>query len=266
MTPLAAQQNLLPISESWTHITVIKDFISGFAYVYKGFGLMRYPGLRRFVLIPFAINLVIFGGGTYWGFSWLDTYLDTALPSWLAWAEFILLPLFTITALIVMYYTFTIVANVLASPFNALLADKIEKRLGGEIPDGKTGLLALAKETAGVVGSEVKKLVYMISWSLPLLILFLIPGINLVAPLLWFMFGAWMLSIAYVDYPMGNHGMTFKAEKALLKEHRSLALGFGSAMVLMTMVPVLNFFAMPAGVAGATLLWVERLKKHPRSE
>lgn len=221
---------------------------------------MRYPGLRRFVWIPFGINVVIFGGGTYWGFSWLETWLDQALPSWLSWAQFILLPLFTITALIVMYYSFTVVANLIGAPFNSVLADKIEKRLGGEIPDSKTSVLSLAKEGMVAMGSEFRKLLYLISWSIPLLILFLIPGLNIAAPFLWAMFGAWMMAFAYVDYPMGNHGMTFKEEKVLLRKNRGLALGFGSAVLLMTLVPILNFFAMPAGVAGATLLWVERLK------
>ncbi|CAG0911062.1 unnamed protein product [Cyprideis torosa] len=221
---------------------------------------MRYPGLRRFVLLPLLVNLVIFGGGTWWGFSGLESYLDQALPGWLSWAQFILLPLFTITALIMMFYTFTLVANLIASPFNSLLAEKIERRLAGEIPSPASSVLQVAKEAAGAVGSEVRKLLYMAGWAIPLMILFLIPGLNLLAPLLWGLFGAWMLAFTYLDYPMGNHGLTFRDEKLRLRQHRGLAMGFGSAMLVMTFIPVLNFFAMPAGVAGATLLWVERIK------
>lgn len=253
-------QHDLPAASNTSTNTMIADYFAGASYVYRGFGLLRYQGLRRFVLLPLLVNVLVFGGGTWWGFSALESWLDHALPGWLAWAQFILLPLFTLTALIVMFYTFTLLATLIASPFNSLLSEKIERRLAGEIPDSKVSLFGVMKETGKAVASESRKLLYMAAWVVPLLILFLIPGLNLLAPFLWGMFGAWMLAFAYIDYPMGNHGMTFPDEKRFLKKNRGLALGFGSAMLLMTFIPVLNFLAMPAGVAGATLLWVERLK------
>ncbi len=41
---------------------------------------------------------------------------------------------------------------------------------------------------------------------------------------------------------------------------RPMMLGFGAVVLLYTMVPVLNFFAMPAAVIGASLLTAEKLK------
>ncbi|MEZ5582290.1 MAG: hypothetical protein R3F37_05475 [Candidatus Competibacteraceae bacterium] len=46
---------------------------------------------------------------------------------------------------------------------------------------------------------------------MPLLVLFVIPGVNVIAPLLWLVFGAWMLALQYADYPMGNHGLRFRS-------------------------------------------------------
>ena len=37
-----------------------------------------------------------------------------------------------------------------------------------------------------------------------------------------------------------------------------MALGFGAACTLVTLVPLLNFVAMPAGVIGATLMYLEQ--------
>jgi len=34
----------------------------------------------------------------------------------------------------------------------------------------------------------------------------------------------------------------------------------------MMMIPVVNFFVMPVGVAGGTSLWVKRLSKNNKSE
>jgi CysZ protein len=83
--------------------------------------------------------------------------------------------------------------------------------------------------------------------------------VNIAAPVVWMLFGAWMLAISYVDYPMGNHGLGFPEQRRRLRERRYLALGFGGAVMCALAVPVVNFLVIPAAVAGATALWVERL-------
>lgn len=96
--------------------------------------------------------------------------------------------------------------------------------------------------------------------ALPLGLLFLIPGINVAAPFIWALFSAWMLAIEYLDYPMANHALHFATQRRILRGNRLLAYGFGGGTLLLTMIPVLNFIAMPAAVAGATALWVEELR------
>jgi CysZ protein len=58
---------------------------------------------------------------------------------------------------------------------------------------------------------------------------------------------------------MGLHGILFKEQRQFLKTRRLSTYGFGGGVMLMTVVPVLNFIAMPTAVAGATAWWVERL-------
>jgi CysZ protein len=57
---------------------------------------------------------------------------------------------------------------------------------------------------------------------------------------------------------MSNHGILFRQQRQRLRQQRMLVMGFGSAVMLLTLVPVVNFLAMPAAVIGATLMWVER--------
>ena len=108
---------------------------------------------------------------------------------------------------------------------------------------------------------ELGKLLYALLWAIPFLFLCLIPGINLAAPLLWFLYSAWMLNLEYADYPMGNHGLKAREIRSRLRRRRILGLGFGSATAGLTMVPVLNFIAMPGAVAGATAMWVDELRE-----
>jgi len=100
----------------------------------------------------------------------------------------------------------------------------------------------------------------LVAWSLPFLLLFLIPVINIIAPFVWLIFSAWMLTIEYADYPMGNHGLRSDEQKYRLSEKRLLSLGFGGAVTVATMIPVFNFLVMPAAVAGATAMWVKQFK------
>ena len=73
-------------------------------------------------------------------------------------------------------------------------------------------------------------------------------------------FGAWMLAIEYVDCPLGNHGQPYPAVRMKLRPKRRLALGFGGTVMALTMIPVVNFIAMPVGVAAATALYLDELR------
>jgi len=168
--------------------------------------------------------------------------------------------LFAVAALLVVFFSFTVLANLFAAPFNGLLAEKVERHLSGTDPTGETDWMALIADIGPSIASELRKLGYFLVRAVPLLILFVIPGVNLAAPVLWFLFNAWYMSLEYGDFPMGNHSLKFPDQLARMRQIRFTALGFGSTLTLLMMVPVLNFVAMPAAVAGATALWVGELK------
>lgn len=240
---------------------MITGLFKGFGYIFTGLSLITQKGIRPFVLVPLLINTVLFAGGIWLAKSQLEYWMAHLLPSWLSWLEWLLWPIFAVLIFFVVFYVFTLVANILAAPFNAVLAEKVEARLNGQpIPEfaGYKSLPALITRT---FRSELSKLWYMGKWFVLLLILTVIPGVNIVAPVAWTLFGAWMLAIEYADYPMGNHNLFFKDELAALKKNRAEALGFGWLLSLMTVVPVLNFLSMPVGVAGGTALWVKKLSK-----
>jgi CysZ protein len=111
-----------------------------------------------------------------------------------------------------------------------------------------------------MIFNEIRKLIYVLIRVIPLLLLSFIPVLNIFSPILWMLFSSWMLAIDYHDYPMGNHLLKFPEQKQLLKKNLSLALGFGFATLGATMIPIVNFFVIPAAVAGATALYIERLK------
>ncbi|MBU0498751.1 MAG: sulfate transporter CysZ [Gammaproteobacteria bacterium] len=233
----------------------IKEPLSGFGCALAGLRLVLKPELRHFVLIPFLINLLVFSGLIWLGLTQFEGLMGWLLPAegWFSYLRWLLWPLFALAAVLIVFYSFTAFANLIAAPFNALLAEKVEIHLTGRRPPQNGPLW---KEALPSLLSELRKMLYFLLRAIPLLILFLIPGVNLAAPFLWLLFNAWFLALEYGGYPMGNHGIRFSDQLRRLKAQRLNSLGFGAGVTLLMLIPLLNFLAMPAAVAGATLLWV----------
>lgn len=238
--------------------------IGGAGYLLLGMKLIARPGLRRFVVMPLIINILVFSTAIWYGVSRFERFLvrmESKLPAWLQWLDWILWPLFVLALVILVFYSFTLVANLLAAPFNGLLAEKVELYLTGQSLDAGGGWKKALITLVPTLIDELKKLLFAVLLAIPFLILFLIPGINLAAPVLWFLYTAWMLTLEYSDYPMGNHGLKFREMRVRLRRRRVLGFGFGAATAGLTMVPILNFIVMPSAVAGATAMWVDDLSK-----
>jgi CysZ protein len=240
------------------------NLIAGAKYFWRGMRLIWQPGVRSFTLWPIFITSMVFIGLIWLGTVYFDVLLEHFLPSGESWWEtalhYLLWPIFALTLLLVWYFTFTVVANLIGAPFNGFLAERVESHLRGEKPrpvDSSTFI----GEILPSLFNEIVKLAYFLLWVIPLLLLFVIPVLNLAAPFLWALFMAWMLALEYTEYPMDNHGMRFKAVRERLRKRRLSALGFGGLATLCMLVPLLNLLVMPAAVAGATVFWIEELQE-----
>ena len=230
----------------------------------RGARMLGHPSLRLFVIIPLAVNIVIFGSLIGLGFSYLSELMDSwmaGIPEWLGFITWIIWPLIILTVGLISGYLFTSVALLIASPFNALLAEKTEELVTGKPVDSLEGLgAALLALPRGIV-RELAKLLYYVPMAALVLLLSFIPGLNAIAPVLWFLLGAWMMSIQFVDYPMDNHQLSFADVKEAVRSRRLSSMGFGGIVALCAGIPVINFIVVPAAVVGATLLWCEELNQ-----
>ncbi|MDJ0035189.1 sulfate transporter CysZ [Pantoea allii] len=236
---------------------------NGVHYFSQGWKLVRLPGIRRFVIIPLLVNIVLLGGAFVWLFYQLDTWIPQLMshvPDWLQWLSYLLWPLSVISVVLVFSYFFSTVANLIAAPFCGLLAEQLEARLTGKpLPD--SGWVGMLKDIPRIMKRELQKLGYYLPRALGLLLLYFIPGFGqTVAPVLWFMFSAWMLSIQYCDYPFDNHKVGFQQMRHALRQHKTANMQFGALVSLFTMIPVVNLAIMPVAVCGATAMWVDRYR------
>lgn len=237
--------------------------LEGANYLLRGLRLLLKPGIRAYVIIPLLINCLLFIlliALSAQQFSGLLDGLMQKIPDWLQWLSWLLWILFSVSILLILFFCFSLLCNLVGAPFNGLLAEAVERYLTGSKPEAAP--LSLGKLIADIVPSllnELKKILYFLLWSIPVLVLFFIPVINVAAPITWFVFSAWMLALEYTDYPMANHALHFSEQRKLLRGQSLRSLGFGGTVSVATMIPIANFIVMPAAVAGATIYWVEHL-------
>jgi CysZ protein len=226
---------------------------------FRGLSMLFHKGLRGYVMIPLLINIIIFSLIAWLAVTYFEAFLIWALPtdSWLQKLEWILWPLFALTYAVLTFYSFTMVANLIASPFNGILAGKIEEIITGKLPQ-ETDTSVLAAIIPAVTG-ELGKIWYFLLRAIPVLILMLIPGLAAIGSILWLLLGFWFLTIEYVDYPMGNHGFRPGQQRTQLRAQPIKSWSFGAGATQLLMNQVLNFSAMPATLAGATLFWLNKL-------
>lgn len=213
----------------------------------KGLSMLPHKELRKYLLIPLLVNFILYGAVLILGYYYMTDLIDHFIPGWLSWLEWILWPLFFISFLVTGFFTFTLLANLLAAPFYSRLSAKTRALLSGQ------SQAEIQQPIIKVFLAESNRVIYLLSRMLPLLILFIIPVINVIAPLVWALFGAWSMALEFMAYPLEHEGLLFKDQKALLKNARLAGLSFGGLIVLGLSIPIVNLIISPAAVIGATL-------------
>lgn len=237
---------------------------NGVHYFFMGWSLAFKPGIKKFVFLPMLANIIIVSIMLAWSFSIISRLVNIGLlfvPGWLHWFSGIITFLIILMMVILFCYFFSVITNIIAAPFNGLLAEQVEARLTG-MPAPNSSWFSLIKDLPRILYREMQKLLNYLLWAIPLLFTYLIPVIGqTITPVVWFLFTAWWMNIQYADYAFDNHKIRFRTMKRLLKQDRVDNLLFGSLVSLFTMLPLFNLIIMPIAVCGATAMWVDRYRK-----
>lgn len=236
----------------------------GFHYFIMGWHLITQKGLRRFVIMPILLNILLLSGLLWLFAAKMEVFLDTlinAVPSWLSWLSGFLFVLSILLVLVFFYFIFTTLSGFIAAPFNGLLAEKVENMLTNETLIENSAVDFL-RDIPRMLGREWQKLLY----SLPkLAVLFLLGFVPILGqtliPILVFLFTVWMMTIQYCDYPFDNHKISFNTMKSSLSNKKGISLSFGTLVTVCTFVPVINLVIIPVAVCGATAMWVEQYRR-----
>jgi len=228
----------------------------------EGLRIIWRRDIRWLVLIPLLINIVLFASATGFAASWLQNWINTittSVPEWLQWLAWIIWLLFAILALAIYAFTFTILANLIGSPFYGVIAQRV---IAAEVPNNKSIALTENGLLSGPWNSVVREL-QLIGYFLPrtlvvgiaTVMLSFIPVANLLAPIIAGTWAAWCLCLQYLDYAADSQGVTFLELRTKVSENRLNSMGFGASAMLASAIPLLNLLMLPASVVAGSLLW-----------
>jgi len=234
--------------------------------------LRRERRLWRLALVPFLIALV---ACTVTG-ALLVAYLDVVhavatawLPdpqvgAWYSWlwvgpvrvlgfvAGLVLTGMLAGLALVAAF----LVANVVSSPFLDALSRRVEAVVAGRVDEvSDPGLFGAVRDGGRAMTEELRRLLFFALVQGALFLLgVLIPGGQLVAPLLMVASTLLFLPLDYASYSLDRRRVRFRDKRRWILRHRLAMLGFGAGAFVTLLVPGLNFVALPGLVVSGTLL------------
>jgi len=234
----------------------------GPSLILEGFRLLWRPDIRWLVVVPLLINIVLFVSATGFAAQWLQSWITAitaSIPEWLQWLAWIIWFLFAVLALAIYAFIFTIIANLIGSPFYGVIAQRI---IASET-NGKQSNDAVNQHFLKTAWQSVLREVHLIGYFLPRtvgvgivsLILSFIPVVNLLAPIIVTSWAAWCLCLQYLDYAADSDGVKFRDLRKKVSANRLNSIGFGISAMLASAVPLVNLVILPASVVAGSLLW-----------
>ncbi|TYL49271.1 sulfate transporter CysZ [Marinomonas sp. IMCC 4694] len=225
----------------------------------KAFPLVLSKELRLFILAPLLANCLLIGLLYFVAFSYFQTLMDSAmgyLPEWVSFLNWLFYLIFAAIISVLLFYSFSVGVNILAAPFMAFLAEKVEAKQTGKVFDETLTAGVIMAIAGRSLQREFQKILYFLPRFILLLLLSFIPLVNVIAPVLLLLFSMWMLSLQYMDYAFDNNKVTFHEMRMALRSKPLLCWTFGAIVMVGLAIPIFNVFMMPIAVVAATLLWI----------
>ena len=143
--------------------------------------------------------------------------------------------------------SFSMVATLVACPFNDFLAERAESFAEPPLP--KVPFSSL-RWRARLIALDMEKTLAAVVGSLLTLFLALIPVINIVGLFLTFL----LICFQFTSFPQSRRGEGVTAGIHFMLKHVFSCVGFGAALTILFAIPFFAWFVLPLAVVGGTLL------------
>lgn len=239
----------------------MRDLVAGVRYLGRGqrwvgghgrwFGFGLLPALIALVLYVAALTVLAFWADDL--AAWATPFADDWGSPWQALLRNVFAVMLWIGVLLLAVISFAAVALLIGDPFYEKLSEKVEESEGG-LPEGGPDL-PMWRELWISLSDSVYVLFRALLFTVPLFFLGFVPFLGqTVVPVIGFCVSGFFLTLELASVAMQRRGIPVRDRLHMLRQRKSLALGFGVPLVLCFLVPVLAVPLMPGAVAGAALL------------
>lgn len=243
----------------------VGGFADGIKYFFQGLGwVARHPRQWAFGLIPALLALALYIValvllGTYAGdlAAWATPFADGWSAGVRDTLRLLLGLVVFLLGLVLAVITFTAATLAIGGPFYETLSERVEEDMGGA---HQADDVPMWRSIIRSVRDSLITLVYVLMFTLPLFALGFVPVVGqTVVPVLGAAVSGFFLTVELTAIAMERRGLARRQRFALLRGDKSPALGFGVLVFLIFLIPFGAVVAMPAAVAGATIMVRARL-------
>jgi CysZ protein len=224
--------------------------------------LRRNPRLLQYIVVPFLINTLVFTGAVYLGLDFFGSTVVEYIPQGDAWYWSVLYWFLWVVAVlltaVLVFFSFTVVGNLLASPFNDLLSERTEEVLSGAVNEEPFVLSRFIRDALQTILMEAKKMWIFVVVMVLILPLNLLPGVgNSIYTFLAISLTLFFLCFEYLSFVMVRKRQFFREQKNYIFARKFLMLGFSCGVMAVLAIPFFQLLCIPLAVIGATRLWCE---------
>jgi CysZ protein len=239
---------------------LLSEFYSGVGMLGRGFRVWgTAPKLMWLGLVPALIVAAIFVVGIVVLAINLESLAALATPFASEWDpvlrdafRLLVILAFFVLAVIIVIYTFTAFTLAVGDSFYERIWRHVESKLGCAPTAPEIGVW---REIRRAIGDGLRLLIPTVFFALLLFGFGLIPVVGQVsAAVLGAFIGGWFLTVELSGHAFEARGITLSQRRRILGSRRAMTMGFGVATWLLFLVPFGAVIAMPAAVAGATML------------
>ncbi|BDH10930.1 membrane protein [Streptomyces hygroscopicus] len=213
-----------------------------------GFGLI--PALIALVLYAAVLTVLALWSGDI--AAWATPFADDWGSPWQGLLRGVFVGLLFAGGLMLSVLTFTAVTLLIGDPFYESLSEKVEESEGCCPPSPDRPLW---QEIWIALRDSVHVLLRAAGFGILLFVLGFVPFLGqTVIPVLGFCVSGFFLAVELTSVAMQRRDIPVRERLRLLRGRKALAIGFGTPVVLLFLIPFVAVALMPGAVAGATLL------------
>lgn len=241
---------------------IAQKFFLGFGFVFQGIRLLReHRELRKWAVIPWIIDIILLAIGITFGgkhvTKWVKSAVSLVVPQGHVlhdWLYYPLIIVFWVVFVGVLVYLLYLIAGLVASPFNSILADRTLARLGAK-KEEDLSIRRVASLAIRMFMISVARSVILLILGFIVFIIAFIPGLNFIG--LFFAFLVICFDGADYSFEVLEYGL--RERFAFLRRHFIEFSGMAAFVGLTLMIPGLILLLMPAAVVGCASV-IQRIR------